>query len=268
MEPKNFKGDETVNWFEELKKVLKQYWWTLLIFLVGIPFLIHALFKWHTCAFLEWDPKAGSMLEFYGAVLGGGITLLVLWITTDETRKIQKKNEDQLEDDRKEREREKRKAFADSVIEDIAMFCTDAAAYKECRVKIYKYNSDLKGLNVERRRIQKDLENEYKSAVRKRSSAVVRIQQLRIEEKNIEQEIENTRKNARELFTSRRIAQERYLVLRIKLKELDRGDEIIDMMKHLMTIGTDDSIDYEAYCIENDKLVALISEFVEGYINV
>lgn len=257
-----------MNGLEKIKKHPILLFLIALFFLIIIPFGINFLFKWYAGPMLKWESDAGSILEFYGAVLGGFITLLVLWITTDETRKIQKKNEEQLEDDKREREREKRKAFADSVIEDIAMFCTDAAAYKECRVKIYKYNSDLKGLNVERRRIQKDLENEYKSAVRKRSSAVVRIQQLRIEEKNIEQEIENTRKNARELFTSRRIAQERYLVLRIKLKELGRGDEIIDMMKHLMTIGTDDSIDYEAYCIENDKLVALISEFVEGYINV
>ena len=262
-----------MNWSEELRRVLKKYWWLFLFLVLGIPLIINVLFKWHSgISFLEGEWQPDAVLGFYGSLLGGSIgglgTLAAVMITTSETRDIQRKNEEQLEVDREEKRKKERKEFIDDVVEDIAKFCTDSSMFKESREKVFQYNNDLKMLNIKLEDTWKNLEKAY--AIQKFQSnphSDAEVERLKIEEGKLKQTITNTRRNAEALFSSRRIAQERFLVLRIKLSSIEGAEEIIRKMRHLMVIAMDDSISFEEYSLENDELIAMTYEFGEEYKN-
>ena len=258
-----------LNWTKELAKALKKYWWVLLIFLLVIPFCINLLFKWHTGALLEWEDAAGAMLEFYGAVLGGGVTLLVLGITTDETRKIQKKNEQQLEDDRKERERERRKFFADSIADDVAKYLANTMGYKdsclkiaECAEKIQSYGQrliEVKRLLIERcKKIDSGKGN---------TQDITEKHQLEAEKEHLEDIIQAQRRNAEAYLSSRELAIEKLLLLNIKLNSVNGGKELVNEMQRINNLAEDDTVDFDSFVKEINSAINATSDFSEIYIN-
>ena len=255
-----------MNGLEKIKKHPILICLIALLLLIVIPFCINLLFKYHTISLLEWEDDAGAMLEFYGAVLGGGITLLVLWITTDETRRIQGENKQQLEDEKKEREREKRKAFADSVIDDFAKFCADSSSFKESQELILKCKTEIKELDDELQTKRTELEAEYKKMTAHGRIAIPQIERLKLEEKSLEDKIEYKRRNIEAVFSSRKTAQERYLVLKIKLDGIEGADQIIQMMNQLLVLGRTDSVNFDYYHKEHLKTIKEMTDFIKKYI--
>ena len=74
----------------------------------------------------EWGGFLGS---YIGGALGGIGTLLAVYITTKETRKIQQENSVQIEDERKRNKKTERKQFADEIAKYIAIYITDISKY-------------------------------------------------------------------------------------------------------------------------------------------
>lgn len=259
-----------MNKLEKIKKYLILFCLVLLallVFLVAIPFCINLLFKWYTGPLLAWEDDAGAMLEFYGAVLGGGITLLVLWITTDETRKIQKKNEDQMEDDRKEREREKRKAFADSVIEDFSKFCADSSSFKESQERIKEYKAEIEDIKTQLEEIKNEFEEKYEEYLIQGDDEVVpRMKRLDLDKKDLEDKIEFKRRSIEMIYTSRKTTQERFLVLSIKLDGIEGADHIIERMNHLRRVGKDENINFEDYLKDHKEVIKEMTTFIKKYV--
>ena len=260
-----------MNGLEKIKKHPILLFLIALFFLIIIPFGINFLFKWYAGPMLKWESDAGSILEFYGAVLGGGITLLVLWITTDETRKIQKKNEQQLEDDKKEREREKRKAFADSVAEDISKFVAETTVFAD---KYRNFDKALKNKTENEVALQiiikKIVDNTNEMAEKDDADLkyAARDTELTQEKEEILRRIEVCERHMEMLYidSSRIGAIERFTALSLKLRGMKWEDEILDKMNEINAVAANASIEFEKLGVLHEELLCYVDAFAKEYI--
>lgn len=260
-----------MNGLEKIKKHPILICLIALLLLIIIPFCINLLFKWHTGVLLEWEDTAGAMLEFYGAVLGGGVTLLVLWITTDETRKIQQKNEQQLEDDRNEREREKRKAFVDSIIDDVSKFVADVTVFADKYRNYDKALKDKNGLEAVLEKTSKEIVDIYKDAAEKEDadfSHVAREKELQEKKEKIIRKIElcNKQIEIASIEASRIVALEKYTALCIKLRGIEEEDQILDRMEKINSSARNATIEFQVIGDMIDELLDVVDAFAKRYI--
>lgn len=238
----------------------------LLFFLVVIPFCIHLLFKWDTgCALLKWEPNTGSMLEFYGAILGGGVTLLVLWITTDETRKIQRKNEEQIEMDRAEKRKNDRRVFVNSVIEDVSKLLANLAHCKDCRLKIAACEKRIKKYEKDLAQVRFQLTQSKKNSSSPFVQSAISMQEM--SEKELEQAIQAERNNAIAYYTTKTPSIESIAILNIKLAGIQEAKELINSIVQIMDMEDNDDISFEDFSKEMNKIMRITADFAENYIN-
>ena len=92
----------------------------LLILFAGIPLILeHLIFRNNVYSVLtngEWGSFLGS---YIGGIVGGAGTLIAMYVTTKETRKVQDENLNQLNADRSLEDKKERKQFADKIAEDV-----------------------------------------------------------------------------------------------------------------------------------------------------
>lgn len=74
----------------------------------------------------EWGGFLGSYL---GGIISGLGTIVAVWVTTKETRAIQKNTQDNIESDREIRRRDYRRAFTGEVEKIISEYITDISGY-------------------------------------------------------------------------------------------------------------------------------------------
>lgn len=102
----------------------------LLILFAGIPLILeHLIFRNNVYSVLtngEWGSFLGS---YIGGIVGGAGTLIAMYVTTKETRKVQDENSNQLKEDRSLDSKKERKQFADGIAKDIASYITDISQY-------------------------------------------------------------------------------------------------------------------------------------------
>ena len=122
----------------------------LLVLLAGIPLILeHFVSRNSVYSVLtngEWASFLGS---YIGGVVGGAGTLIALWVTTNETRKIQEENLNQFNADRSLNDRKERKQFADIIAQDISIYIANinnyfyASRHSE-RLDNDRYNADIR----------------------------------------------------------------------------------------------------------------------------
>lgn len=249
-----------------MKKALVQNKKMLVFFLLVVPLGIHALYKFSLGPeFAEGAFNAGDLLGFYGEVLGGFVTLLVLWFTTDETRKIQQKTEQQLEDERQERNREQRRIFVNSVIEDVSKVlanlshCKDSRLkIKECEKRIGKYEKDLAQIRFQLAQSRKNSSNPT-------AQAAIPVQEM--SEKELEQAIQAERNNATAYYVTKEPSIERISVLNIKLSGIQEAENLVEKIIQIMDMEDNDEISFEDFVKEMNKTMQVTADFAEKYIN-
>ena len=137
----------------------------ILILFAGIPlFLEHFIFRNDVYSVLtngEWGSFLGS---YIGGIIGGAGTLIALWVTTNETSKIQEENLKQLKTDRLLADKKERKQFTDGIAQDISVYIANINSYffacrQAERLNNDRYNADMR-LNDIRNKIQQQYEQQ------------------------------------------------------------------------------------------------------------
>ncbi len=245
--------------------------------IAALPFVLEiAIFRNDVYSVLSNGEWGGFLGSYIGGVLGGVGTLLAVYITTKETRKIQQENSTQIEDEKRRNERKERKQFADEIAKDIATYITDISNYfYACR--------DLKQLYVKERNLNDELyridwqigqkHNTLKKLnLDKNADEYISVQNELEELKQKESELKyRIGKNAREIERNkadRTVANERYFLLQMKLQNIEKGEVILKQLEFIHSNSTNiDETAYNFISIESDKLLNLTVRFLDIYIN-
>ncbi len=223
----------------------------------------------------EWGGFLGS---YIGGALGGIGTLLAVFITTKETRKIQRENSAQIENEKRRNEKKERKKFVDEIAKDIATYITDISNYfYACRVlerlhyeeqMLNKELNDVEGeIGIKHTKLKKlcivndDETEEYLSIQNE-------LEELKQKESELQYQIERNSKEMEQNKANRTIANERYFLLKIKLQNIESGANILKQLKFIHknsanVVGT--NLDF--INVETDKLLNMTVQFVDRYVN-
>ena len=243
----------------------------------GIPlFLEHFIFRNNVYSVLtngEWGSFLGS---YIGGIVGGAGTLVALWVTTNETRKIQEENLNQLKENRSLEDKKERKQFADGIAHDISVYTTDIIKYfHDCR-RVDRLDVDRYNVDMKLKSIQNQIQGEY---ARKQNIGLERntatylsieskIEQLGREESRIRYKLERIENEIRNISGDRRIAVERYFVLRIKLQDIEEAISLVEQLEyiHINSSNVKDTR-LEFAKEETQKLLDMTVEFINKYVN-
>jgi len=136
----------------------------LVIFFISmIPFALEFfVFRSNLYSVLDNKDWSGFLGSYIGGVLGSIGTLLAVYITTKETRKIQRDNLELFNAEQERYAKKERKQFADGVAQDIAKYITDISIYfnaNRVSARLDKNRSNLENnLHEAEREIQKRLD--------------------------------------------------------------------------------------------------------------
>lgn len=252
---------------------------TISILIIAIlPYVLEIfIFRNNAYSVLSNEEWGGFLGSYIGGALGGIGTLLAVYITTKETRKIQHENSTQIEDEKKRNEKKERKQFSDTIAKDIAMYITDINKYfyacraleqlhnkkrelnnELCNVdcKIGAKHAALKKLNI----VNDDTEE--------RLSVKNELEELKQKEAELKYKIERNSKEMEYNKADRTIANERYFLLKIKLQNIESG---ADILKQLKIIHDNSSnvwgVDPNFISVETEKLLSMTVRFVDRYVN-
>lgn len=245
--------------------------------IVVLPFVLEiVIFRNDFYSVLSNGEWGGFLGSYIGGALGGIGTLLAVYITTKETRKIQQENSTQIEDEKRRNERKERKQFADEIAKDIATYITDISNYfYACRALEQLYGKE-RNLNDELYRIDCQI-GEKHNALKKLNldentdeyiSVQNELEELKQKESELKYRIE---KNAREIERNkadRTVANERYFLLQMKLQNIEKGEAILKQLEFIHSNSTNmGGTDYNFISIESDKLLNMTVRFADIYIN-
>ncbi|EDT23496.1 hypothetical protein P5E79_11345 [Clostridium perfringens] len=181
---------------------------------------------------------AGFYGSFLGGIIGGIGTLIAVFITTKETRKIQAENTNQIENEKKIRIKQERKVFTDEIATLVAKNIAELKMYNTNTQKIQEIDKKLK----EEEKYLNSLINETKISKSK----------TKIEMLTKEKELYNVNKS---------IADETYYLLSIKLKDIDLANELLQKLRKYNSFLFDKSEMYE-------DLEEKAREFINSYMNL
>ena len=188
----------------------------------------------------EWSGFLGS---YIGGVFGGVGTLLAVYITTKETRKIQQENSAQIEDEKRRNEKKERKQFADEIAKDIAMYITDISKYfYVCRAlqqlhnKEQELNNELHNIDCKigtKHNILKKLNIVNDADTEEYLSIQNELEELKQKESELKYQIERNSREMERNKADRTIAIECYFLLKIKLQNIESGKDLLKQLKFI-----------------------------------
>lgn len=247
----------------------------LLVLLAGIPFILeHFIFRNSVYSVLtngEWASFLGS---YIGGVIGGAGTLIALWVTTNETRKVQEENLSQLNADRSLENRKERKQFLDEIAKDISVYVTDIVKYfHDCRsanrLDIDRHNTDMHLKSIQNQ-IQSKYSQKKKLNIDQNTEAYLgiesEIEQLGQEESDTRYKLERIENEIKNIQGDRRIAVERYFVLRIKLQNIKEAQSLLEQLEYIHTNSANVNGTHLDFAKEEtQKLLDITIDFINGY---
>lgn len=249
----------------------------LLVLLAGIPLILeHFIFRHSVYSVLtngEWASFLGS---YIGGVVGGAGTLIALWVTTKETRKVQDENLNQLKEDRQLSDKKERKQFADEIAKDIAAYITDISQYYYANcwsLDLHRRKNDaIQELEQIRSKILQnytlqeglDIENDIKEY----NKAEVAINMLKVRESDAELKLRQVLDEMEENRANRTIAVERYFVLKIKLQHIEQAKELLEKLDSIHKVSSSISNHDPLLMDEETKLLKEMTvDFIDKYVN-
>jgi gas vesicle protein len=250
-----------------------------IIFIAVLPFALELIiFRNDIYSVLSNGEWGGFLGSYIGGALGGIGTLLAVYITTKETRKIQQENSSQIEDEKIRNEKKERKQFADTIAEDIAMYITDISKYfYACRA--------LEQLHNKENELNNELHNvDYKIGAKHTALKKINIvnggdtdeclfvqnelEELKQKESELKYRIERNLKEMERNKADRTIANERFFLLKIKLQNIESGADILKQLKFIHDNSANvKGTDLDFISAETDKLLNMTVRFVDRYVN-
>ena len=218
----------------------------VILVIIVVPMLLELLiFRNHVPSELtngEWGSFLGS---YIGGVFGGIGTLIAVYITTTETRKIQKNTLEQMNVDREKLEKKERKEFAEGIAGSVARYLAE----------INKYYYDCKKEN----RLFEELRNINPHPPMGEDTQAYILQMNRKE--NIEREL-------RHLDVDRHEANECYFLLRIKLGKIDEARSLLEQLEHIhqLSVADQKTPDDSVFRSATDSLQQATEQFIREYV--
>lgn len=225
------------------------------------------------CSRKKWGGFLGS---YIGRALGGVGTLLAVYITTKETRKIQQENSIQIEDEKRHNERKERKQFADEIAKDIATYITDISNYFYACCSLEQLYCKERNFNDELYRTDCQIDEKH-NALKKINldehtdeyiSVQNELDELKQKESELKYKIKRNSKEMEQNKANRTIANERYFLLQIKLQNIESGADILKQLKLIHCNSANvEGTDLDFISRETDKLLNMTVRFVDRYVN-
>ncbi len=219
----------------------------------------------------EWGSFLGS---FLGGIIGGVGTLTAVFITTKETRKIQRETANSLEVDRKARRMGEKKEFVNQIVKLIGEYIADISAYFYANRLLERLENDKSKLiqkincvDTNLMEAHSDMESNAENATFILSNSCtieklnVKKARLIMDKEDKDREIENTRKD-------RLIANKCLFTIKIMLKDINCASELItqlDTVHNLAASAYSQSI--KSIETATNKLIDLAAKFNCDYIN-
>ena len=253
------------------KRQLKIIIFLSVVAILFMPFLLEMfIFRNEVYSALTNGEWGGFLGSYIGGAFGGIGTLLAVYITTKETREIQKSTLQQIEKDRALNARNERKQFANEIAEIIAKYISEISAYfYGCRT-IERLNNNLRNAQDELYRIDCDIQHfiELEQQNDDISHIEVEINKLN-QKKNMQKyRIEIIEKDIDKHRVNRLVANECYFLIQMKLQNIDEGKGIIKQIEYIHTnsSGVVDGIKWDWIDTETKKLQNITVRFIEKYI--
>lgn len=239
----------------------KKYLIFLIIIVVLIPFVLeYAIFRNPLYSAISNSDWSG----FLGGYVGGVATLFAVYITTKETRKIQKQNNDYIL-------LENKKKFADGIAEDISVYITDISKYFSDNKHEHQLYEDKniyeQTLKEKRESIHKyDVQNNYDEDVADGQNIKEEISKLEIECSNIMKQIQDIENQMLNNKPNRVIAINKLFLLKIKLRNIDSANKLLQKLEYVHQISTDYNMMFTEFSNNTDELLELTMKFIEKYV--
>ena len=246
------------------KKIIAFLIFTLVISFI-LPFILeYLIYRNNFYSVLDNSDWSGFLGSYISGLIGGIGTLVAVYISISETRKVQYKSD-------KDKDYSERKTFSDDIVVYISRYITDINRYfynckaaKKNKEIYYKKKNELNELlrnielNLEKISTTYNDQDEIIKNSLEREALEKKEAILRNQIKDIEREIDLYR-------ADRAIAIECYYILNIKLKNISHAAALIDQLKYMHTQSYDQDNNWISR--ETDKLVTLSTVFVDNYCN-
>lgn len=215
----------------------------------------------------EWGGFLGS---YIGGAFGGIGTLLAVYITTKETREIQKSTLQQMEKDRELNAKKERKQFANEVSEIVAKYISEISAYfYGCRT-IERLNNNLINEKDELYRIDCEIERLLKLEQQNDDISHIEVEiKMLNQKKNMQKyRIESIEKDIDKHRVNRLVANECYFLIQMKLQNIDEGRGVLKQIEYIHTnsSGVAEEIKWDWIDEEIKRLQNITVRFIDRYI--
>lgn len=249
----------------------------LLVLFAGVPLVLeHFIFRNEVYSALQNGEWASFLGSYIGGIVGGAGTIIAMWVTTTETRKVQEENLNKLKEDRLLADKKERKQFADGIAHDISVYTTDIIKYfhdsrNVDRLEVDKYNIDMHLQSIQNQ-IQEKYSRKQTLSVNRDSATYFsiesEIEQLKVEESKTRYKLERIEKEIHSIQGDRTIAVECYFLLKIKLQDIPEAVPLLEKLEYIHKNSSNvKGTHLEFAKEETQKLLDLTVAFIDKYIN-
>lgn len=200
----------------------------------------------------EWGGFLGSYL---GGIISGVGTLIAVYITTMETRKIQKQAQKNFDNDKRAQLENQRKMFTDDISVIVSEYITDITRY---------FHANRSSLVIEDEKYNLNREIEQKDKEIKKNPHSIQI--LKNEKETLLYKRDLKEKEGEGKSHKRTIALQKYYLLKIKLDGIDLSSELMHQLNDIHNIHAHKNISVKDFENETDKLIEILTVFSKKYI--
>ena len=249
---------------------------TVFILFAGVPLVLeYLIFRNNVYSVLsngEWGSFLGS---YIGGIIGGTGTLIAMYVTTKETRKVQNENLNQFNADRSLEDKKERKQFADKIAEDVSVYITDINNYfYACRhserLDKDRYNADMQ-LNGIRNNIQQQYTQQQKLSIESETEQYLlidtEIDKLKEKEAEAIQKLQHIENEIDKNQVNRTIAIERLNILKIRLQNIPEASALIAKLEYIHSHSFSLGVEFDFMDKETRQLLDITIDFIDKYVN-
>lgn len=245
--------------------------------IAALPFVLEiAIFRNDVYSVLSNGEWGGFLGSYIGGALGGVGTLLAVYITTKETRKIQQENSTQIKAEQERNEKKDRKQFADEIAKDIARYIANISKYFYANRTLERLDEDRNRLDKEFRSIQQEIQAQYNKQkvlsleedIDEYAKIDLEIDQLKQKKDGILIRLQNVEKDIEHNREDRTVAIECYFLLKIKLRDIDEAKNLLNQLELIHNNSANvGGTDFNFISVETDKLLNMTVRFTDRYVN-
>jgi hypothetical protein len=247
----------------------------IIVFAIVVPVLYQLCIVGNN-VYSSWDDTVwgGFLGSLWGGSIGGIGTLIAVYFTTNETRKIQKDSMNERYIDKQEKERRDRKSYTDGIIEYVAKYVTNINKEFVDSRAVWALNGEISNFDKridEKQKIIKALNLEMGNYELDPAELIKKDSILKntiLDKEDLENIKSYFEKERQKKLINRTMSNECYFILSMKLKDVTNSDDLINQLDYI-----NDNIfgrnDQKKEWIKNEttKLMNIATVFVDKYIN-